>query len=206
MSTSKKKICKPNDLSKPRHSSVQPQGKEGGMPEANTEKALEPQTDEYPGLPWAKAMLDAIQVSKVEESLKAFNEEHTRLWAGCWAKVNDYPYWKIALGDKESGLVDEALKAQREKKYTEPRAVVCDERTFELLCIARNLLEDESGCITPAEHLIRALLFAADGGALTPNRLEVEVDEFRDNFKAAEQTARYFLRKYPDLVQVEQEQ
>lgn len=168
----------------------------------NPEKALEPQADEYAGHPWAKGMFDALHKSIINESMEKFNEEIMRLWAGHWAKINDRPHWKIALGNEEEELVDEALEAQRERKYKKPRAVLCEDGLiFSLLCIARDLVEADRGSITPAENLIRTLLISANAKPLTPEDVQNDVDEFRDNFETAQETAVHFLRHYPDLVQ-----
>jgi len=64
------------------------------------------------------------------------------------------------------------------------------------------IVSNSHGSATPAEEFIIGLVRSHyEGGIpLTPDNVQADIDEFRLNFELSLETARRFVRLYPDLV------
>lgn len=68
----------------------------------------------------------------------------------------------------------------------------------DLLAICRRMLDDDTGCDTPAENFIYNLLLAESIRPLTPDDAALELGVFRKNFEDATKTTRYMANRYPE--------
>ncbi len=67
-----------------------------------------------------------------------------------------------------------------------------------LLAALDAILIDEGGCITPAESFVLDLLGTYHfHHGLTPDDVEQNLEEFRENFTDAVKVARYMAERYP---------
>jgi len=110
-------------------------------------------------------------------------------------KKKPTPIKEAPLGSREREVLQDAAWRAR----LSLRDLDDHERIFLAAC--QSLHRNDTGCNTPFEEFFRKLVLLVQIGRMpTPDMVEREMEEFRENFEDMERDTLIFLRNYPKIA------